>query len=249
MFVGCSGVDASDRITASLNELVTPDMFDFDDELDYFEAKLDYFENIVEILTTEALEPDADAEVIRLESEAFLGQIEVETDNYMHFNGNNFERHCYEDGGTVVEEYGSRWCDTDTDSLNQQRRSKIWDRIEELIPRTMAIEYVLFDNLEDFDETIGVLESEISEFETEIDARLAYAEDNETEAWDLLYQGNLQWGYWEDLDTDYGDLLQQIEAVGISIELNPHVPTGRHRRLERLHYRLTSRVQNTFVTN
>ena len=249
LFVGCSGADASDRITASLNELNVPEVSDFDDELSFFEAKLDYFESIVEILTSEALEPDADAEVILLEIEALLELIENEAENYRQFIGGNFEQHCYEDGGTIVEEEYGRWCDTDSDSLNQQRRSRVWDRLFSIVPQTMSVEYVLYDDLEDFDKMLNELEAKIGEFENELDNRLTYAEANETEAWDLLYQGILQWGYWEDLTTDFGDLVQQIEAIGISIELNPHVPTDRHRRLERLHNRLVSRIQNTFVTS
>ena len=247
MLVGCSGDDASDRITASLNDLVTPAMSDFDDGLDYYEAKLDYFENVVEILTTEALEPSADADVILSESEALLERIETETDNFQQYSGENFERHCYEDGGDVViEDDGAVWCEIDSDSLNQQGRNRVWDRLEELTLQTMAVEYVLFDSVINWDKLLNELESDVDVFEAEIDARLAYAEENETETWDLIQQDNLFWGYWEDLVTDYITMLHQIEAMRIGAEFQSRHQTN---RLGIMQNRLNNIVRDVFVTS
>jgi len=249
---GCNSVGASDEVAASLGELIAPEMVDFDDGLDYFKAKLEYFENVVEILTVEALKPNADDEVIRSESESLLEQIKAERDDYIQFHNDNFEHRCYEDGGVIVEEeHGAFWCDEldAAGKINSERRLDVlFYGFEPLIPQTMAIEYLLFESLEDFNKVINELESEISDFEIEIGTRLAYAEDNETETWDLIQQGNLFWGYWEDLVTDYIGMLQRIEAINIGAESITEWSRVQ-RRLSALRGRLNDKVAHTFVTS
>ena len=265
LLIGCGTVSASDRVTALLDELVTLEITDFETELDFFEAKLDCFSSIVEILTTEALEMGVEAEVIRLESQDLLKQLITERDDYIQFHNDGFEHHCYEDGGVVVEdELGAIWCDEldGAGRINSERRLNIlFYGFEPLILQTMAIEYVLFESLEDFDEMLSDLEAEIDLLEAEFDARLAYLQAEfdllEAEFNPLLYlevndpdlqhqvtcrycvRRDLRWEVKRDLTDDIYYFFRRLEAVEIGIELNPEASIDRQgRRVADLRSRL-----------
>jgi len=251
VLVGCNAVDANEEGVTLLDDLDPPEAVDFENQLDYFEAKLDYFANVVEILIAEAIEPDANPEIIRSESESLLEQIETERYNLSLYMSENFERFCAEDGGIIMEDYDPVWCDPGDGFIsgNFERFSNLsFYGFEPLIPRTMAVEYLLFDSSDDFEDVLSKLESEISDFETEINVRLVYAEENETETWDLIQQGNLGWGHWEDLVTVYIDLLQRIEAINIGVE-DKLDGSLIQRRLSELRGRLDDIVVYTFVTS
>jgi len=238
LLIGCGAVSASDRVSAALNELDPPEIADFENGLDYFEAKLDYFSNVVEILTTEALKFDADAEVIRSESESLLEQIITERDNYRQFNYDNFELHCYEDEGIIVEEeHGAIWCDAD--SFNSVRRSRVRDRFDRLSLRSASIEYLLLDG-DGFDKLLNELEAGFDVLEAEFDARLAYLESNDPELWYQVNYHRAHWDVWEDIMADVFYLRNQLIFIKTALELNPDLAAdcSRARRLGNLHHHL-----------
>ena len=228
----------------SVDNLAPLEMVDFENGLDYFEAKLDYFAAAAELLETEAFEMDSrngESEDILSESYALLEQIETANYDFNRYVSENFERLCTQDGGIfwVDEEYDSRWCEHPPHPEPTpvfDRREEISYRFSQLIPRTLAIEYAFLKNLADFENLLDELETDFNEFESEFDGRLAYIEANDAELWHqvLHYQGH--WEAFEDIMPDIFQFENRIRAIRIGLDnyastnTNPRESTGHLRR-------------------